>query len=122
MDAAWKGSIRYPLLDRAQDALLVKLRAALDTNDHVLIDSALHEACFSLFAHERHQYSVSSALGKFYSPVNIFVVFQSLRINGSFRLASEITGICAALEYCIRATMLVEIDATAKDDHVSSFQ
>ncbi|KAH9477263.1 ATP-dependent DNA helicase tlh1 [Psilocybe cubensis] len=121
MDSAWTSPVRYPALDESQKVILLELRAKLDGGDKKLIDEAYQKACYSLFAHERRQYPISSKLRKFFSPVILFVVFYSLRANGSFRLASEITGICAAVEYCIRATMLFEIERISEESNVSSF-
>lgn len=122
MDPAWTSPVRYPSLDDSQKDILLDLRAKLDGEDKTFIDGAFQKTCYSLFAHERRQYPISSKLRKFYSPVILFVVFYSLRENGSFRLASEITGICASIEYCIRATMLFEIERISDESNISSFE
>ncbi|KJA16332.1 hypothetical protein HYPSUDRAFT_207128 [Hypholoma sublateritium FD-334 SS-4] len=45
-----------------------------------------------------------------------------MRLDGSFRVASDITAICAALEYCIRGTMLVKITSKSKEENISIFK
>ena len=122
MAPTWKGLLRYPALDDSQNQLLIQLRRELDQGDHGSIDRALHHVCYSLFAHERHQYPVSSNQGKFFSPINLFVVFYSLKEHGGFRIASEITTLCAAIEYFVRSFMLIRLDAISKETRVSSFE
>ncbi len=119
---SWPGIVKFPELDDSQNELLTQLRTELDGEDENTIDDLYHEVCYSLFAHERHQYPASAKLGKFYSPVNMVLVFLSLHVKGHFRPASEITTICAALEYTIRATMLVELETVSKNNGTSSFE
>lgn len=120
-EATWPGTVKFPDLDESQNELLAQLRTELDGEDEHAIDGAYHEVCYSLFAHEHHQYPVSIKQGKFYSPINLCLVFLSLRLDGSFRSASEITTICAALEYAIRATMLFEVETVSQNSGTSSF-
>lgn len=122
IDPTWKGLLRYPALDESQNHLLVQLRRELDHGDEDSIDSVFLKTCYSLFAHERHQYPVSMNQGKFFSPINLFVVFYSLNENGGFRIASEITTLCASIEYFIRAVMLKKIDVISKEAGISSFE
>jgi len=114
--------VPYPPLDPSQLEVLQNLRDALDHDDHKAIDKAFHYACYVLYAHERHQYPISEHLDKFFSPVNLFLVYASFCENGNFEAASMITGTCSALEYSIRSVMLLEIDFIAKEQHMSTFQ
>lgn len=122
MAPTWPSLLRYPALDNVQNQLLTQLRRELDQGDHDSIDRALHQVCYSLFAHERHQYPVSANQGKFFSPINLFVVFYSMKENGGFRVASEITSLCAGIEYFVRAFMLIQLDTISKESKVSSFE
>lgn len=114
--------MKYPPLADAQKLVLNKLRAKLNGENLGAIDNAFQMACYTLFAHERRQYPSIGAVEMFHSPVTLFLVLYSVRADGSFRLASQITGICAALEYAIRATMLVEIEATSIQMDISAFE
>lgn len=121
LEPTWISDVRYPPLDRSQEAALHKLRSTLDANDPILVDQSFYQVCYLLFAHEQRQYAVSSHLDEFCSCVNVFLVYSSMRLDGSFRVAGDITAICAALEYCIRGTMLVKITTKSKEENVSIF-
>lgn len=122
LEPSWQSPIKYPPLGDAQIKALKTLRATLNGDDLGTIDKAFHVACYTLFAHERHQYPAIHTEETFYSPVMLFLVLYSLRADGSFRIASQITGICAALEYSIRATMLVKIQAISNEKKISVFE
>jgi hypothetical protein len=122
MSPEWLSPVCYPPLDQIQIDQLQTLRDTVDLEDEEAIDTAFHNACYVLYAHERHLYAVSEALNKFFSPVNLFLVFMSMLPNGNFRPAGEITGSCAAFEYSIRTVMLVEVDCISKLDHVNTFK
>lgn len=122
MTPTWSTPVRYPVLDSSQIETLQTLRDELHQDDQDAIDTAFHNACYILYAHERHQYSCSAHLHTFFSPVNMFLVFSSLRADGTFCPASEITQMCAALEYSIRSVMLVEIDCISKIKSTKTFE
>ena len=67
------------------------------------------------------QYPASAHLASFASPVNIFLVYYSLDEKGNFKKSSDMTGICAALEYCIRMTILYEVEKVANEANISAF-
>lgn len=118
----WPVPVRYPPLDQVQMTALQGLRDVLDQGDEEAIDTAFQRACYILYAHERHQYPISEGLCKFFSPVIVFLVYSCMGKDGSFQLASEMTGKCAALEYSIRCVMLVEIDRISSAQHVRTFE
>lgn len=114
MGPDWGQRAPYPPLDESQNTAIDTLRADLDGDDEEKIDTSFHDACYLLFAHERHQHACSANLGRFFSPVNLFLIYSAMLPSGSFRLAGEITTVCAALEYVVRGVMLVEISCRAK--------
>jgi hypothetical protein len=122
MSEEWSICVPYPPLDPSQVDALQILRDALEGEDHEAIDVAFHNACYILYAHERHKYLISENLDKFFSPVNVFLVYLSFSANGNFQTPSTITGHCAALEYSIRSVILVQVDSIAKTQHVSTFE
>ncbi|KJA16514.1 hypothetical protein HYPSUDRAFT_207003 [Hypholoma sublateritium FD-334 SS-4] len=91
LDPTWVGLVRYPTLDKSQNCLLAQFRQELDCSDPNSINDMFQKICYFLFAHERHQYPASATQGKFFSPINLFVVFYSMNDHGGFRIASEIT-------------------------------
>lgn len=122
MSPGWTSRVPYPPLDPTQIAVLQNLLHALHEEDQKAIDLAFHDACYVLYAHERHQYLVSEERDQFFSSVNIFLVYLSFSANGNFQVPSTITGHCAALEYSIRSVILVEVDTIARTRHVSAFK
>lgn len=121
LEPTWTSPVSYPPLDPSQESALCELRTALDADDRDRVDTAFYEACYLIFAHEQRQYAISSHLDQFCSCVNVFLVYRSLRHDGSFCVASDITGFCAALEYCIRGTMLRKITSESQRKNVSVF-
>lgn len=109
VEASPKCKERYPPLAALQSKDFVKLYDALIQNLDDDIEDAYHRACFALFAHEQHQYPDSVRHDKFFSPVNCFVVYVSVRHTGEFDKPSVMTGTMAAIEYAIRGTILVQI-------------
>lgn len=122
MTPEWPVSVRYPPMDPLQITALQELRNVLDQDSEEAVDAAFHQVCYLLYAHERHQYPISEGLCKFFSPVIVFLVYSCMGKDGSFQLASEMTGKCAALEYSIRCTMLAEIDRISQAQHVRTFE
>lgn len=119
LSPTWISPVHYPPLADAQKTIFNSLRTELDGTNLDAIDQAFHAACYTLYAHERCQYPIKEA---FHSPVMIFLMLHSVRSDGSFRLASQITGICAALEYSIRATMLVKLQSVSDAQNISVFE
>jgi hypothetical protein len=122
MSEEWSSPVVYPPLDETQVDALEILRNTLDEEDDEAIDVAFHNACYKLYAHERHDYRISEDLDKLFSPVNIFLIYLSFGGNGNFKVPSVITGNCAALEYSIRSVMLIQVDSLAKINHASAFE
>ena len=120
-DPEWESPVQYPPLDSVQRAVISVLKDALERDDKSSIDDALQEVCYCLFAHEMRQYPASAHLASFASPVNVFLVYYSLGPNGNFKKSSEMTAICAALEYCIRMTILYEVEKVANEGNISAF-
>ena len=120
-DPEWDSPVQYPPLDTVQRAVISALKNALEQGDIPSIDDTLQELCYCLFAHEMRQYPASAHLASFASPVNVFLVYYCLDPKGNFKKSSDMTGICAALEYCIRMTILYEVEKVANEANISAF-
>lgn len=98
----------------------MSLRQSLDSTDMAAIDAALYMACYALFAHERQGDPLQDGIPrKFFSSVNIYCVYSSVRANKGFIPASQITQTFAHLMYAIRATMLFRAEAIATEQKKS---
>src|SRR6266568_2612696 len=107
----WTSSYKYPNMDISQIQRLQLLDDALDQEQSEKeIDQLFHQACYSLFAHEKHMYPASNESGtNFFSPVICFLVLHCVSENGSTPFSSSISNVVAPIMYSIRACVFREI-------------
>jgi hypothetical protein len=87
------------------------------------IDQCYHDVCFSLFAHQKHEYDCTFLLSsKFFSPVICFIVTHCISENGGTLNSSGITNVIAPIMYSIRATILRESLINVSSQRISTFQ
>lgn len=126
MGEDWESPVYYLVLDTVQREKLEALNRLLPDGDPNTIDIAFHRACYILFAHHRHQYPTSRNLDKFFSPVNVFMVYTSVEDSeeegGGFKKAGLMTQSFAAIVYAIRATMLMEVEEISQRQNTSVFE
>jgi hypothetical protein len=122
IEDGWSYRVSYPELDPTQKEKIQELVGLLSGSDIPAIDLAFHRACYTLFAHRRHQYPTSRVLDKFFSPVNAFVVYISIREDGTFKKAGDMTQGFAALIYAIRTTMVIETVDISKRKDIDVFE
>lgn len=122
ISATWNKSVRYPKLSESQRIKFQTLSKELSGGSDKAIDAAFHEACYAVFAHERQPDKSMKSNWKFFSPVNSFAVYASVRQDGSFEKASRITQTLAMLMYAARATMLFESKKISDERVISIFE
>ncbi|KAF8956790.1 hypothetical protein BDZ97DRAFT_1925160 [Flammula alnicola] len=115
----WESLVKYPTLAPVQQEAFRELINCLqEKKPATAIDACFHQVCLAIFGHEKHVYETSRKLDKFFSPVNTYVVYRSVKPAGNFDKASNITQTIAHLTYSIRATYLKEIATIATTDSV----
>lgn len=82
------------------------------------IRDCIHTLSYSLFSHVQP----NNMADKYFSAVNRFLVISSMQLVGSFKRASQITQIIAALMYSIRTTMLHESEILMHTHDISILQ
>jgi hypothetical protein len=82
------------------ERLYWQLQSAEDMGEVIL--ETIQDLAFSLFSHMNTDHTAD----KYFSAVNCFLVLSSVRPDGQFKMAGEITQVIAALVYCNRTAML----------------
>jgi len=120
----WPSTYQYPAIDESQRLALQKLYNAIEGESPLQeLDKLYHSACFSLFAHQKHEYDVSFDLpSKFFSPVICFIVLHCIAESGGTTNSSTITNVVAPIMYSIRASIFRAVLSTVALERVSTFQ
>ena len=107
----WTSLYRYSNLDSSQIQWLHQLESAFDQGKtEKEIDKVYHQACYTIFAYEKHAYTASYESGtNFFSPVICFFVLHCITETGSTPFSSAISNIVAAIMYSIWACIFREI-------------
>ena len=106
----WPTKYIYPLINTIQFHALKQLDLAF-TEEKTLkeIDSLYHEACFLLFAHEKHQYSTSHRSTNLFSPVICFIILHCVGEKGNTAHSTTISNVVAPIMYSIRACIFRKV-------------
>lgn len=120
----WTSSYRYPAIDSTQSLAIKTLYDSINQDqDDEKLDKNFHAVCFTLFAHQKHEYDTSFSLSsKFFSPVICFIVIHCIAENGGTPNSSGITNIIAPIMYSIHATILQESLSKVSSERISTFQ
>lgn len=96
---------KFPVTEEQTHSLGALHNALLCQGDASVVDKCVQDATCSLFSHIKQNVLAD----KYFSPVNCFLVLSSLKMDGNFKKASEITQTIAALVYANRTAQLNEM-------------